>query len=153
MKQEFVIAPAQAGGQSPWFQKVLLFLAVWIPAFVGMTTTSVFAMAARPNTDPNAPPPPAWAQWFPIVIMVGVFYFLLIRPQSKQRKERDNMMNNLKKGDRIVTQGGLIATVVNVSPDVLDIKLNEDVKVKIRRSGVAEVLPAEPAVIEPTVVK
>lgn len=109
----------------------------------------VWAMASRPNADPNAPPPPAWAQWMPIVVMVAVFYFLLIRPQSRQRKERENMMNNLKKGDRIVTQGGLIATVVNVSPDALEIKLNEETKVKLRRSGVAEVITAEaPAVVE-----
>jgi preprotein translocase subunit YajC len=104
---------------------------------------NAWAMAGRPNADPNAPPPPAWTQWVPILVMVAVFYFLLIRPQSRQKKERETMMNALKKGDRIVTQGGLIATVVNVMPDTLDIKLNEETKVKLRRSGVAEVLPSE----------
>lgn len=113
----------------------------------------LWAMAGRPNADPNAPAAPAWAQWFPILVMVAVFYFLLIRPQSKQRKERENLMNNLKKGDRVVTQGGLIVTVVNISADVLDVKLNEDTKAKLRRSGVAEVLPNESAVIEPVVVE
>ena len=52
--------------------------------------------------------------------------------------------NGIKKGDRIVTQGGLLATVVNVAPDFLEIKLNEETKVKLRRSGVAEVLASEP---------
>lgn len=110
---------------------------------------TLWAMAAQPNPDPNAPPPPGWVKWFPIFVMVGVFYFLIIRPQSKQRRERDNMINNLKKGDRIVTSGGLIATVVNVTGDTVDIKLNEETKAKLRKSGIAEVLPQESAVEAP----
>jgi preprotein translocase subunit YajC len=105
-----------------------------------------FAMA-RPNVDPNAPPPPFWVQWFPIVVMVGVFYFLLIRPQMKQKKERDQMLNALKKGDKIVTQGGVFASVVNVTSDAVEVKINEETKIKIKRSAVAEILPAS-AVIE-----
>lgn len=104
---------------------------------------NLWAMASQPNPDPNAPPPPEWVKWMPIIVMVSIFYFLIIRPQSKQRKERDNMINNLKKGDRIVTQGGLIATIVNVSGDVVDIKLNEETKAKLKKSGIAEVLPVE----------
>lgn len=106
---------------------------------------NVFAMAGRPNPDPNAPPPPAWVQWMPIAVMVFVFYFLIIRPQSRQRKERENLLSAIKPGDKIVTQGGLIATVIGVRPDsdVLDIKLNEETKVKIRRSGVSEVLKSD----------
>ncbi|MCG3203474.1 MAG: hypothetical protein KCHDKBKB_00142 [Elusimicrobia bacterium] len=114
---------------------------------------SLWAMASRPNPDPSAPPPPAWVQWFPILFMVVVFYFLLIRPQSKQRKERENLLSNIKKGDRIVTQGGLIVTVVNVSADVLDIKLNDETKAKLKRSGVQEVLKPETPVIEPVLVE
>src|SRR4051812_26810937 len=97
----------------------------WI-VFAGLTAlvlnSNLWAMASRPNADPNAPPPPAWAQWFPILMMVGVFYFLLIRPQSKQRKEKERMISDIKKGDKIVTQGGLLATVVNVLPEYLEIK-------------------------------
>lgn len=109
---------------------------------VSLRSGSLWAMAGRP-ANPDAPPPPAWVQWFPIVFMIIVFYFLLIRPQSKQRKERELMMNALKKGDRIATTGGLIATVVNVAPDVVEVKLNEETKVKIRRSAVTEILTPE----------
>ena len=112
----------------------------------------VWAMAGRPNADPSAPPPPGWTQWVPILVMVGVFYMLLIRPQAKQRKERENLLNNLKRGDRIVTQGGLIVTVMNINGDVLDIKLNDETKAKLRRSGVAEVLQGDPSVVEAVVV-
>jgi preprotein translocase subunit YajC len=99
------------------------------------------AMATRPNTDPNAPPPPAWIQAAPIIVMVLIVYMLIFRPQATQRKQRQQMIDSLKKGDKIVTQGGLIATVVNISPTILEVKLNEETKVKIQRSAVAEVLP------------
>jgi preprotein translocase subunit YajC len=125
-------------------QKVMLLTAM-------LLTSDLWAMASKPS-DPNAPPPPAWAQWFPIIMMIGVFYFLLIRPQSKQRKEREALLSNLKKGDKIVTQGGFIATIVNVLPDHLEIKLNEETKVKIQRSGVADVYK-EPAAVVPEVVQ
>ncbi len=107
-------------------------------------STQVWAMAARPNMDPNAPPPPAWMSWFPVVFMVAVFYFLLIRPQMKQRKEHQVMLDSIKKGDRIVTQGGLIATVLNVSPSIVDIKINEETKAQIKRSAVAEIFRDTP---------
>ncbi len=107
---------------------------------LALWTSQSWAMAARPNVDPNAPPPPAWVSWFPIVFMVGVFYFLLIRPQMKQRKDTQRMLDSLKKGDKIVTVGGLLGTVVNVLPGIVEVKLNEETKVQIRRSAVAEVL-------------
>jgi len=122
----------------------------WIPAFAGMTLYAgltvlfamqdLFAMAQRPNPDPNAPPPPAWISWAPLVVMLGVFYFFLIRPQSKQRKEKKNMLNNLKKGDKVITQGGLHATIVNTGAGFFEIKLNEDTKVKIQKSSVVDVV-------------
>jgi len=101
------------------------------------------AMASRPNADPNAPPPPAWVSFVPMIAMVAIFYFLLIRPQSKQRSERQRLIGDIKKGDRVITQGGIIATVVNVLPQILEVKLNDDVKVKIQRSSVTDVLTEE----------
>ena len=76
-----------------------------------------------------------------MLMLLAVFYFLMIRPQAKQRRERENMLNNLKKGDRIVTQGGFVVTVVNVGPKFLDVKLNDETRVRMTRSGVSEVLP------------
>lgn len=111
--------------------------------YIGTFTQNAFAMASRPNLDPNAPPPPAWISWFPVVFMVAVFYFLLIRPQMRQKKALQNMLSSVKKGDRIVTQGGLIGTVVNVFPTILEIKINEETKAKIKRSAVSEVLVDE----------
>jgi preprotein translocase subunit YajC len=103
------------------------------------SSLNAMAMAARP--DPNAPQPPAWAQWVPIAVMIGVFYLLLIRPQMRQRKNHQAMVEAMKKGDKVVTQGGLIGVVVNVGPTVVDIKLNEETKVKVLKSAVTEILP------------
>src|SRR4051812_25463273 len=105
---------------------------------MSVTAVPLFAMAQRPQ-DPGSPPPPAWVQLVPFAVMIGVFYMLLIRPQMKQRKEKDKLVSNLKKGDRVVTQGGFIATVVNVTATTVDVKLNEETKAKVLKSAVVEI--------------
>lgn len=119
-----------------------------VPAVVFALTVlnqNLWAMASRPNPDPNAPQAPGWVQWFPMLVMVAVFYLLLIRPQMKQKKERDQMLGALKKGDQVVTQGGFIVTIVNLAPDFADVKINEETKAKIRRSAIVEVVNAPAA--------
>jgi len=117
-------------------------------ALAGMATlllNASRAMAmARPPADPNAPPPPPWVSFMPIVVMIFIFYILLIRPQMRQKKDQENMIRSLKKGDRILTSGGFFATVVNLGPDFVEVKLNEETRVKIQRSAVAQVLLDKP---------
>lgn len=116
-------------------------------------TPIVFAMASSPSADPNAPQPPAWVQIVPIAVMFLIIYMLMIRPQVKQKKQHEGMIGSLKKGDRVVTRGGLIGTIVNTSPGILDIKLNEDTKVKIQQdaiSGLYVEKPQEPEVVGKT---
>lgn len=126
----------------------------FILVLFSLSSSDLFAMAGRPNADPNAPPPPVWVTWFPILVMVFVFYFFLIRPQSKQRKDRDTMLANLKKGDKIITQGGIFATIVHSASNYFDVKINDETKIRIQKSAVADVVvestaskqPVEPAV-------
>ena len=96
---------------------------------------------------PGAPGPGGGGPvWLPQLVMFGsialIFYFLLIRPQQKQEKERRAMLDSMKKKDRVATGGGLLGTVVDLRDDevVLRISDNPDVKVRIRRSSVVEVL-------------
>jgi preprotein translocase subunit YajC len=117
---------------------------------VALMTGQALAMASRPNSDPSAPPPPAWVSWVPVLFMVGVFYFFLIRPQTKQRREHDNMLGNIKKGDKVVTQGGIIATVVNIGPHVVDVKINEDTKAQLLKSAITSVFHEQHAAAEPS---
>ncbi len=73
----------------------------------------------------------------PLLILFAIFYFLIIRPQNKQRKAHEEMLKSLQKGDKIVTNGGLIATIVKPEEDFLKIKLNDETIVKLDRAFVA----------------
>jgi len=77
-------------------------------------------------------------QFVPIIALFAIFYFLIIRPQQKAQKEHQEMLNSLKKGDKIVTNGGLIADVVKPEEDFIKIKINDDVVVKLDRAYVAK---------------
>lgn len=70
----------------------------------------------------------------------AIFYFILIRPQQKKMKEHKKMVEDLKKGDEIITAGGMYAVVENTTPDTLTVKIAEGVKVKITRSSVGAVV-------------
>jgi preprotein translocase subunit YajC len=69
-------------------------------------------------------------------IMFAVFYFLLIRPQVKRQKEHQRMLEALKKGDEVVTRGGLIGKITGITDDILVIELQEKVRVRVRRGAV-----------------
>jgi len=79
-------------------------------------------------------------QFFPIIALFAIFYFLIIRPQQKAQKEHQAMLESLTKGDRIVTNGGLIVEVVKVEEDYFKVKLNEDTTAKLDKAYVAKKL-------------
>ena len=78
-----------------------------------------------------------------MVVIFAIFYFILIRPQQKKMKEHKKMVEDLKKGDRIVTSGGIYGTVENTTPETLTVKIAEGVKVKITRGSVGAVVKPE----------
>jgi len=77
---------------------------------------------------------------FPLLIIFAIFYFLIIRPQQQQAKKHKEMVNSLKKGDKIVTNGGLIVEVVKPEEDFIKVKLNDDVIVKVDKDFIAKKL-------------
>ena len=88
-----------------------------------------------------APPPGqgqanAWMQFLPLVLIFGIFYFLLIRPARKRQKQVQQMLDDLKSGDRVVTSGGLLGTVVEVDRSTVQVRIADNVKVKITKSAV-----------------
>lgn len=75
----------------------------------------------------------------PLVVFFGIFYFLLIRPQQKQQKARQEMLSNLQKGDKIVTIGGMYGTIKEITEEDLTVKVSDNVLIKMARYGVERV--------------
>ena len=75
-----------------------------------------------------------------LVLMVGIFYFMMIRPQQRQAKERRALLDNIKSGDRVIFSGGMIGIVSNVKDKVLVVKIADNVKVEVIRGAVSQVL-------------
>jgi len=75
----------------------------------------------------------------PLIIIFAIFYFLLIRPQQKRAKEQKEMLDNLKKGDKIITQGGIHGLIEGLTDKVVTIKIAENVKIKVSRSSIVAI--------------
>ena len=98
---------------------------------LNLSFTPLIALAAAPG---SSNPLLAFA---PMILMFVVFYFLLIRPQQKKQKDLNQMIQSLKKGDRVVTSGGIIGTVAGVQNDYVILKVGEnEIKLEVMKSAV-----------------
>jgi preprotein translocase subunit YajC len=111
------------------------FLVFFVPA-------TGFAMGRAPGSAEGqaAGPYSGFLAIVPWLMIFGVFYFLLIRPQQKQAKAHQEMIDSLKRGDNILTQGGLYGMVIGIKGSIVEVKLNEEVKVRIDKSAVTRVI-------------
>ena len=73
----------------------------------------------------------------PLILMFVIFYFLLIRPQQKKTKEHREMIGNLRKGDRIVTSGGIHGRITGVSDTTLTVEISDRVRIKVNKGSVS----------------
>lgn len=85
--------------------------------------------------------PPAWINLLPIVGMVLIFWFLIIRPQMKRQKEHQQKISELKKGDQVVTAGGLVGKVAKIDDTYVDLDLAQGVRVKAVKATLGDVIP------------
>jgi preprotein translocase subunit YajC len=99
-------------------------------------TFSILAAAANGSAEA----PPAWMQFMPLVAMAVIFWFLILRPQMKRQKDIQTKIGGIKKGDQVVTAGGLIGKVIKVDDNYVDLELGPNVKVKAVRSTIADVV-------------
>ena len=85
--------------------------------------------------------------FIPIILIFVIMYFLLIRPQQKKIKEHKNMVDNLRRGDQVLTQGGIIGKITKVKEgEAIEVEVAKDVKVSVIRSTIVNVLSkTEPA--------
>ena len=102
-----------------------------------MLISTAYAQGAGGLLDQNA-----MIQFLPLVLIFVVFYFLLIRPQQKKQKDHRSMLDALRRGDRVVTGGGIIGTVNKVTPgtDDVEVDIAQNVRVRVLRSTITTVL-------------
>ncbi|WGV17116.1 preprotein translocase subunit YajC [Fuscovulum ytuae] len=106
-----------------------------------MFATPAYAQAAGAGAGS------AFASFIPLILIFAIMYFLLIRPQQKKMKEHKAMVEALRRGDQILTQGGIVGKVTKVQEDgLLEVEIAEGVKVKIMRHTIVQVMSkTEPA--------
>jgi len=80
-------------------------------------------------------------QFAPLVILFGIFYFMLIRPQMKRAKEQRTMVAALAKGDEVITTGGLLGRIDDISESFITLEVAPNVKLKLQKGAVTTVLP------------
>ncbi len=85
----------------------------------------------------GAPAGQGLASFVPLILVILIFYFLLIRPQQKRMKAHQTMISELKKGDRVVTAGGIIGKVTDVDEDTLKVEIADKVRVTVKRDTIA----------------
>jgi len=102
-----------------------------------MLTLSFVGQAEQPSGAARA------LSLLPIVLIFVIFYFLLIRPQQKRQKEHQKMLEAITKGDRVMTSGGMIGTVVGIDADKVVLKIADNVKVEFAKSAVTHIMSKE----------
>ena len=101
----------------------------------------------------QAPQQSVLGSFVPMIVIFAIFYLLLIRPQQKKMKEHQQLLNALKRDDRVITSGGLYATITSIKGDIVEARIADEVKVQIARSAISTVLPAGGAVVTPEIIK
>jgi len=101
--------------------------------------SSAFAMASGGEGGEGG----GMMSMLPLILIVGIMYFLLIRPQQKRQKDVKLMQSDLKVGDRITTSGGIHGTIATISESTVSVKVAEKVKLEIDRTAIAGVRSAE----------
>lgn len=104
--------------------------------------SDVFAMGPAPEGGGQGDPVAGLlASLLPMVLIIVVFYFLLIRPQQKRAKEHRQMIENLRRGDKVITVGGIYGVVDSVNPNTVVLKVAENLKLKFSKHSIAALRP------------
>lgn len=81
--------------------------------------------------------------FLPLILIFVIFYFLLIRPQQKKSKDHQALLKDLKKGDRVMTNGGLLGEIKGFRNEILILKVDENVKIEVHRQYISQVLESK----------
>lgn len=104
-----------------------------------MFTDIAYAMTASPGGNQPQGPGAIISSFLPLILIFVIFYFLLIRPQSKKAKEHKQMLENLKKGDKVMTNGGIYGVIEDIDAESVTLKvgIKDDVRIKVGRNYIA----------------
>ena len=105
-----------------------------------MTVNSLLSTLVSGGFAQNAGDPPAYIQFLPLVGMAVIFYFLILRPQMKRQKDQQAKIAAVKRGDQVVTAGGLIAKVLKVDDNTVDLEIAPGVKVRAVKSTLGDII-------------
>ncbi len=83
--------------------------------------------------------PSGFSLFLPLILIMVIFYFLMILPQQRRQKKVAEMLRNLKNGDKVITNGGIYGTIVGLEDDAVQLRIAEQVKIKISRSAIAAI--------------
>lgn len=109
-----------------------------------------FAAAGAAGSAPAAGGVAMMGQILPIILIFAVFYFLLIRPQQKKAKEHQAYLANLKRGDKVITSGGIYGQITGLTESAVTLEVAENVRIKVSRSSIlGSALEAEKAAAAP----
>ena len=103
----------------------------------GLLTALVFSGGCVPGAAPAAEGGSNWTFIIFLVLLFGIFYFLMIRPQRKKQKEHQSMVEELKRGDRVITAGGIHGQIESISEDTIVLKVESGTTIKFARSSIA----------------
>ena len=98
--------------------------------------SNAYAQAAAPAAAPNP-----LMSFLPLIILFGIFYFMLIRPQMKRAKEQRSMIAALAKGDEVLTNGGLLGRIDEIAEQFVTLEIAPNVTVKLQKQAISAVLP------------
>ena len=101
-------------------------------------------LAQATTAAPGQSQPPGWMSFAPMILLVVVFYFVLIRPQQKRAKEQANLIGKLKSGDKVITSSGIVGTVISVKDTTVSLR-SADAKMEVTKVSVTQILESSAA--------
>lgn len=98
------------------------------------TTSAVAQTTTAPTNDP------AMTFVIPMLLVFGIFYFLVIRPQQKKIKQQQEKITSAKKGDKVITGGGIEGVIAHVRDDVYEVEIAPNVRIKVRKNTLMDIV-------------
>jgi preprotein translocase subunit YajC len=121
--------------------KRIYLIGAFLIASLLKSLSSAWAQAA-PGGQAQGPAQ-TFSFFLPLILVFAIFYFLIIRPQQKQAKQRQAMISAVKKGDQVITVGGIHGRITGVTDTILTLEIADNCKVKVERSSIQSVAPSK----------